>query len=112
MIERRERQPGCKGPPIYKESDWPGLDPGIRKAVLILDEAGIETFESCEGGPGHSFPEPTIRFAGGPGDGWKALGRCLALNLQPSELRLVWDVLDRNFPTGPHWEITFREKLC
>src|SRR5664279_1723174 len=22
---------------------------------------GVETIESCEGGPGHAFPEPTVR---------------------------------------------------
>jgi len=89
-----------------------GLDPGIARAVRLLQEAGIETFESCEGGGGHSFLEPTIRFHGGPGAGWVALGRCISLDLKPEELRRVWDVLDRNDPTGPYWEITFREKPC
>jgi hypothetical protein len=28
----------------------PGLDPGIELAVRVLMEAGVETFESCEGG--------------------------------------------------------------
>ncbi len=31
----------------------PPLDPGIADYVIALREAGIETFESCEGGPGH-----------------------------------------------------------
>ena len=39
-----------------------GLDPGIERAVNLLREARVETFESCEGGAGHAFPEPTIRF--------------------------------------------------
>lgn len=30
---------------------------------------GIETFESCQGGSGHSFPEPTVRFEGGLAEG-------------------------------------------
>jgi len=42
------------------------LDKGIRKAVEIFQTCGIETFESCEGGIGHSYPEPTIRFYGTP----------------------------------------------
>ncbi len=25
-----------------------------------LRSGGIETFESCQGGPGHSFPDPTV----------------------------------------------------
>jgi hypothetical protein len=34
----------------------------IAEAVNILNDAGIETFESRQGGDGHRFPEPTIRF--------------------------------------------------
>jgi hypothetical protein len=41
------------------------LDSGIRDAVLLLRENGIETIESCQGGNGHAYPEPTVRFAGG-----------------------------------------------
>jgi hypothetical protein len=33
--------------------------PPLEKEVNILAENGIETFESCEGGEGHSYPEPT-----------------------------------------------------
>jgi hypothetical protein len=42
------------------------LDIGIRKAVECLQACGIETFESCEGSPGHSYPEPSVRFHGTP----------------------------------------------
>jgi hypothetical protein len=87
------------------------LDKGIEKAVLRLQECGIETFESCEGGEGHAFPEPTIRFHGTPEAGWRAVGICLAYGLPILALRRVWYVLDRNEPTGPKWEITFRQKV-
>jgi hypothetical protein len=30
---------------------------------------------------------------------------------RPSRLRRVWYMLDANEPTGPHREITFREKV-
>jgi hypothetical protein len=50
---------------------------GIREAVERLQSCGIETFESCEGGPGHFHPEPTIRFHGTPEAGWRAVGICL-----------------------------------
>ena len=43
---------------------YDSLDDGIREAVRILAEAGIETFESCQGGDGHAYSEPTIRFHG------------------------------------------------
>ncbi len=36
------------------------LDPGIRDAVLLLNQGGFKTFTSCEGGKGHSFRHETI----------------------------------------------------
>ena len=83
------------------------LDRGIRKAVERLQACGIETFESCEGGEGHAFQEPTIRFYGTPEAGWRAVAACLAYGLPILALRRVWYVLDSNEPTGPHWEVTF-----
>jgi hypothetical protein len=34
---------------------------------------GVGTIESCEGGPGHAFPEPRVRLAGGKSEGCRAL---------------------------------------
>ncbi len=87
------------------------LDPGIERAVRLLQEHGVETYESCEGGPGHSYPEPTIGFHGGPAAGWRALEVCLTFALPISELRRVWTILDHHEPTGPHWEVVFRRKI-
>jgi hypothetical protein len=53
------------------ETDSP-LDLGIREAVLILRRGGVETFESCEGGEGHSSSEPFVRFDGSPWAGYHA----------------------------------------
>lgn len=82
------------------------LDPGIRRYVEVLAEHGVETFESCQAGPGHCFPEPTIRFHGQPGAGWHAL--CVALNhaFPVRALRRVWTMQDGE-PVGPQWEMTF-----
>lgn len=88
------------------------LDKGIRKAVEILQANGIETFESCEGGEGHSYPEPTVRFYGTPEAGWRAVGICITHGLPIACLRRAWHILDGNEPTGPHWEITFGVRLC
>lgn len=96
---------------IYLAEDYPNLDAGIRRAVQVLLDAGIETFESCEGGEGHSYPGPAVRFHGGSGEGWKALGVCITFDLKPTNLRRVWYVLARNSPTGPYWEITFKERF-
>ena len=38
------------------------LDEGIADYVILLDKFGVETYEYCEGGSGHAYPEPTIRF--------------------------------------------------
>ncbi|HZS38760.1 MAG TPA: hypothetical protein VFF06_18135 [Polyangia bacterium] len=94
------------------DRDYAGLDDGIRTYVKRLRLSGIETFESCEGGPGHSYPEPTVRFSGTPETGWRALAICLAYGLPVLSLRREWDVLDANEVTGPYWAITFRVKSC
>ena len=86
------------------------LDTGIRLAVEILCAAGIETFESCEGGQGHSYPEPTIRFYGERDQGWKALHVVLQNNLPVSSIRRIWRIIDGE-PTGPYWEIVFWRKM-
>jgi len=85
------------------------LDEGIRRAVAVLRDHGIETFESCEGGLGHAFPEPTIRFHGGPDEGFKALSYALEHDLPVAELRRFWQVVDGE-PHGPYWEMTFHTR--
>jgi hypothetical protein len=87
------------------------IDVGIRQAVQRLQENGIETCESCEGGSGHAYPEPTVAFYGTPEAGWRAVAVCLGYGLPVRSLRRVWDVLEANEPTGPHWEITFRKRM-
>jgi len=88
----------------------PPLDPGIADYVVALREAGIETFESCEGGQGHAYPEPTIRFHGERSEGFRALAVAQANALPVAELRRVYDIIDGE-PTGPHWEMTFRQAV-
>lgn len=83
----------------------PPLDPGIVDAVLALRSGGIETFESCEGGAGHAYPEPTVRFYGTRADGFMALAVAMHAGIVVTALRRVWPILDSE-PTGPWWEIT------
>jgi hypothetical protein len=82
------------------------LDPGIRYAVRVLAEAGVETFESCEGGIGHAYPEPTVRFHGERPEGFRALSVALVHGLRVIHLRRVWPISDGE-PTGPWWEMVF-----
>lgn len=84
----------------------PPLDVGIVKAVVALRSHGIETFESCEGGSGHAYPEPTVRFHGDTPEGFRALAVAMKEKLPVAELRRVWPIQDEE-PTGPWWEITF-----
>lgn len=84
----------------------PPLDPGIRHVVETLTAAGMDTFESCEGGQGHAYPEPTVRFHGGHFDGFTGLMVALRAGLPVTALKRVWPVLDGE-PTGPCWEMTF-----
>ena len=84
----------------------PPLDSGISAAVEVLRTSGVETFESCEGGPGHAYPEPTVRFYGDQAEGFRALAAAMRGGLKVSELRRTWPVLDSE-PTGPWWELTF-----
>jgi len=82
------------------------LDPGIEPYVRILQSHGVETCESCEGGKGHSFDEPTIQFHGGQAEGFRALGIALQNGLPVSDLLRFWSIQDDE-PVGPLWRMTF-----
>ena len=82
------------------------IDPGIAEPVACLQAAGIETFESCEGGFGHVFHEPTVRFHGQPAAGFYALGVAMDHGWPVASLRRVWDYTDGEI-NGPYWEMTF-----
>lgn len=84
----------------------PPLDPGIAPMVEVLAAAGVETFESCQGGAGHSSPEPMVRFHGKREEGFRALAAALQAGLRVACLRRIWTVEDGE-PTGPWWEMTF-----
>ncbi len=93
-------------PPPFKGKSVRRIDPGIALEVRVLWENGIETTESCEGGPGHSFSEPTVRFCGIYADGLRAVAIALTHGLKVRNLRRSWTV-DSGELTGPEWEMTF-----
>ena len=84
----------------------PALDAGIAEAVAALVARGVDTFESCEGGSGHAYPEPTVRFHGDHAEGFRAMAVAMRAKLPVKELRRVWPVNNLE-PTGPWWELTF-----
>ena len=105
--------PAASTAPTAPASTYPiggQIDPGIIHAVTVLQANAVETFESCEGGAGHAFPEPTIRFHGAAEAGFRALAVCIANGLPVLALRRVW-YLEGLEPTGPQWELTFRHKM-
>src|SRR5208337_2020781 len=85
---------------------YESLDPKIRPIVKILYEHGIETFESCDGGPRHAYPEPTVCFHGQQSEGFKALAIALQHGVRVSELRRYYSIQDGE-PVGPKWAMTF-----
>ena len=83
------------------------IDPGIRRAVLLLRSAGVETLESCEGGEGHACPEPVVMFAGSRADGERAVQIARAAGLPVIYLREAYSVLPSGALTPPCWEMVF-----
>lgn len=90
----------------YDPADDGDMDPHIRPLVDALLAEGVETFESCQGGKGHAFPEPTIRLHGDRSEGLRALAIAQRKGLPVTALRRTWPVIDGE-PTGPWWELTF-----
>jgi hypothetical protein len=86
------------------------LDAGIRRAVLVLCANGVETFESCEGGEGHAFPDPTVRFWGGTWAGYKAFAIAMEHGLPVLHLRYCFTAVNGHLET-PCWELVFRPEV-
>lgn len=98
-------------PPFQALTDFdPPLDEGIAGAVIILRRHNVETSESCQGGEGHAFPEPTIRFFGGRAEGLRALSVAVAHDLPVTDLRRTWDIVSGEI-RGPEWEMVFARPI-
>ena len=92
------RKPKCPGD---------GNDAGIEPMLRVLFDNGIETNESCEGGEGHGYPEPTICFSGTQEAGFRAYAIALTYGLKVKELRMVWTHQEGVGLMGWQWEMTF-----
>ena len=82
------------------------VDVGIRGIVKVLIENNVETFESCQGGKGHCFFEPTVRFHGNQAEGYRAFSVALYHGFKVLNLRRYWSVEDGELK-GAWWEMTF-----
>ena len=85
------------------------IDAGIAEALRVLMQHGVETYESCEGGPGHAYPEPTVAFHGDRQKGFHAFSVAMTYRLPVRELRRVWTIEDGE-PVGPTWHMVFRPR--
>ncbi len=94
---------------IEPTSEMP-LDEGIRDAVLVLRSAGVETFESCEGGGDHPFAEPTVRFHGSRSEGYKAFAIAADAGLKVQSLQRVWPIIEGEV-TGPWWQLVLQRPV-
>jgi hypothetical protein len=99
---------------LYEEA---GIDSGILPAVEILNKHGFITFESCQGGKGHYFEMPTVRFIGQEFDLIRAYEICECYGLNVYEAKRVYakeDVYQDNksekaMPFGIAWGSPYNE---
>lgn len=80
------------------------LESGIKDAVIALINNGIVTYESCQGGDGHLYKEPTIRFNGNRTEGMKAYHILTSNGFNVVSISRIWVNMDGEL-TGPNWEI-------
>jgi hypothetical protein len=89
------------------------IDPLILPAVEILNKHGFKTFESCQGGEGHCFAEPTVRFEGTEFDLIRAHEVCEFYGLPVSDARRVYRKISENIgentPLLWRWDTPFNE---
>ena len=85
------------------------IDEGIRGWVNLLRYHGIETCQSCQGGVGHAYPEPTIEFYGNRHIGlWAASVAGMAgtfEGLRAARLDRSWHLTDGGEVSGPIWRL-------
>jgi hypothetical protein len=97
--------------------DIEGLDLGIAPAVEILNRHGFITFESCQGGEGHCFHEPTVRFFGSEFDLIRAYEVCSCYGLNVYQAKRVYlkedvymnNISEQAMPIGIAWGKPFNE---
>lgn len=96
---------------VQPDEFYAGIDAGVRFAVRVLHAAGIETCQSCEGGQGHAYTEPSVDMrADGPhrAGGFRALSALADYGLHVRRIELVWDVVD-DLPTERIWRVVLRK---
>ncbi len=86
------------------------LDPDIQPYVDVLREHGVDTIESCQGGPGHSSAGPYISFRGPVGEGLRVAGIALSLGWPITRILKEWAFFADDI-TPPVWVLKLRHPL-
>ena len=97
---------------MWPDASYEGLDRGIRFAVRVLHAAGFDTCQSCQGGKGHSYDEPTVEMVatGDDSRGFGALDALRSYGLPVSAVALVWPC-QNGAPYEKNWRITFSQTM-
>lgn len=91
------------------------IDEGIIEAVQVLNKHGFITWESCQGGDGHCFELPTVRFWGNEFDLIRACRICENYDFKLYQANRVYRTAeiatgDTNIcPKGEVWDVPFNE---
>lgn len=97
---------------MWPDKSYAGLDPGIRFAVRVLHAEGFETCQSCQGGKGHAYDEPTVEMIASGDDtrGFGALDALRSYGLPVNAVALVWPIKNGT-PYEKNWRITFTKSM-
>lgn len=97
---------------MWPDASYKNLDVGIRFAVRVLHANGIETCQSCQGGKGHPYDQPTIEMisTGGDANGFAALAVLQAYGLPVDAVAIVWPIRN-GLPYERLWRITFSQTM-
>lgn len=88
---------------------YDGIDKGIRFAVRVLHARGFETCQSCEGGDGRAYDQPSVDLIAGSRDaaGFAAVAELVSFGLPVDRLSQVWNLDALGRPYETIWRIEF-----
>lgn len=97
---------------MWPDVAYKGLDPGIRFAVRVLHAAGLDTCQSCQGGKGHPYDQPTVEMVatGDDARGFGALAALHSYGLPVADIAIRWPIR-HGLPYEKLWTITFYKTM-
>jgi hypothetical protein len=97
---------------VFPESFYRAIDAGVRFPVRVLHAYGFDTCQSCQGGKGHAYDQPTIEMesTGDDAGGFGALAALQRYGLPVADIAIRWPVRN-GLPYERLWTITFRKTM-